>query len=647
MSDNFSGRISRSLRKAAINRKFAADYFPVIEQACTEIEEIRERYSVVPGERVWFAIQTRTSAPTTSNSALLEIRALGRDGTRQSIPGWGFVSGRVGEYHYIEVEEENQPSITKFAVRVPSNVVEVELVGHRWKRDVRTQVVGSITVWNSLPGRIPTTDSGIPIELPADQYMQEEQLPDRTGTVSVRLPIRGGTTAGRVPIAVSYFNGSEEIMPVADMAQHKDHGPIVLFDSEPYSSKMIQFDLTIPDGATEVALKGLDWGSSTPTILNNADLYFSKSSDSEIDQFLTGLESTDRLLVIDTTAPPVGHETLSLRPNNLTLAWAKLGINVIFLPFSSIQDQSMRPIPGVLQVGREMVGRIRDWLVENRQGAMNTYVCSSFPDADSVAAIDVFNALGWNTVYECRDDMEEFNRVGYSKWYNVQLERRVVESANTVTAVSHSLANKLKSLTSNEVDVTVTPNGVSADLIGDCAELRTMMASEHRAQSHVFGYVGHLTDAWFDWDLLITAATARPRYVFEVVGHGIPTGVEFPENVRYLGPKTHEELRSIVANWRAGLIPFIESPLTRSVDPNKIYEYFAWGLPCISAPMGSVHEYVSTYVYRNIDEFLVSLDRVASESVGPKELANMNQFLEECSWAARARQTSELFFRGE
>ena len=54
----------------------------------------------------------------------------------------------------------------------------------------------------------------------------------------------------------------------------------------------------------------------------------------------------------------------------------------------------------------------------------------------------------WHTVYEIRDDMEEFNRVGYSKWYSSQLEIKVAQLADKVVTVSPRLAQKIKIMAS-------------------------------------------------------------------------------------------------------------------------------------------------------------------------------------------------------
>jgi len=53
-------------------------------------------------------------------------------------------------------------------------------------------------------------------------------------------------------------------------------------------------------------------------------------------------------------------------------------------------------------------------------------------------------------------------------------------------------------------------------------------------------------------------------------------------NLFWLGPKPYAEVPSIVRAFRVGLIPFLRTPLTEAVNPVKLYEYAAAGVPCVT-----------------------------------------------------------------
>lgn len=638
--------VSRNLRKLARDARRRKDSLPRLDQKTEEISKFCIEFDVRDTKSVNLAIESRSNAPDESGAALVELRALDKTGARQTISGWGFISARVGEYHYLESQNDEAVALTQFKMNLPSNVAVLEVIGHSWKRAVKTEILGEVLFWEDGHGPLTEMQSGRSIAKSASLYCEQFEVPSGASHASFRLPLRGGKNDARVPFRFEFYKENEKLaLPPANMPQHRTYGPIEIAATQANTTTIAQVRVPIPDKVASLKIAGVDWGENTPEVLNNASVNFEYENTHQIDAFLSELDQCDRLILVDTTAPPVGHTTLSLRPNNLAKAWANLGIKVIFLPFSTIQDQERIPHINILQLSRAEFEPVRNWLFENREGKKNTYVCSSFPSREAVGLIDSFNARGWNTVYECRDDMEEFNRVGYSKWYHPQLERRVVEQAKQVTAVSTSLANKLKSMSRKGIGVVVTPNGVISETIEGGLPLRTTAVAEARAESKTFGYVGHLTGAWFDWDLIIQAATKRPEYKFEIIGHGMPEYLELPSSISYLGPKSHSEIADLVSEWRAGLIPFLRSPLTRSVDPNKVYEYYAWGLPCISAEMGNVKEYPSAKVYRTQEQFIYALDRCVSRNLTSDELNILERFLEECSWTARAHQTSELFFR--
>lgn len=645
MNERPTNKISRGLRRLAGDVPTRTPRMQRIEHPTRSLDTLSQDFEVKSLKTVTFVVESRSNPSNERGAALVEIQGLDKEGIRRNIPGWAYVSARVGEYHYLETHEDTQTAVTKFEINIPEPIVQLKLVGHVWKKDVDTEIIGSIKMLTDVNGPIEFTETARPLEKRADKYAEKIEVPVGASEIDIRLPVYGGKSDARVPFQIQYFDDDDQLMlPESRMPQHQRYGSIELSEIKASATSIAELTIPVPSKAKTLRIAGVDWSSNTPTILDNANVAFRYNPQSVAQQFLEELQAEDRLVVIDTTAPPVGHATLSLRPNNLAKAWSRLGTKVVFLPFSTIQDQEPRPFRNILQVSRADFDFVKGWLVENRTGDMNTYVCSSYPSHVALTLIDSFNARGWNTVYECRDDMEEFNRVGYSKWYHPQLERRVVEKAGQVTAVSYSLANKLKSLTLTSRGVTVTPNGVNTETIEAGASLRTAAIAENRRTSKVFGYVGHLTDAWFDWDLIISAALKRTEYKFEIIGHGKPDHISLPSNVNYLGAKSHEELPAIVSGWRAGLIPFMDSPLTRSVDPNKIYEYYAWGLPCISAEMGSVRDYPQAIVYSGLDEFLAALDFQTQRTVKESDLSEIEEFLKHCSWDNRALQTSNLFF---
>jgi hypothetical protein len=234
------------------------------------------------------------------------------------------------------------------------------------------------------------------------------------------------------------------------------------------------------------------------------------------------------------------------------------------------------------------------------------------------------------TIYDARDEWEEFEKVGQAKWYDIWNEKYIVHNVDYVTAVSWPLATKLDGFEPGE-PVEVVPNALSPHFLSpDYRKKRT--------DKKKVGYFGHLTDSWFDWESLSNIARLRPDYQFEIIGHSEPENLVLPNNVILLGPKTHPEINEIAAEWYVGIIPFKMGKLSDSVDPIKIYEYLALGLPTVSFRMPQIDNYPYTETVENIDDFCSSLDLYIKAEIDQNEIS---KWLENNTWEERVGRILE------
>lgn len=600
------------------------------------IENFELTISAEVGE--WLTIVVESiSSDAIAGAALFELHALTPTGTRVAIPQWGYRSSRIQEYQYISAVETDAIALTSFSVPIPAGASRLKLIGRRWKKDVATSIVGKPVVNSShASGWNFETDTGAKLEYPASRYHQVLTIsPDAMAIqLSVNHIARNQSSSG--PLAIKFLDSdSKELMPTGQLAQHPKHGSISVLQGPQDALTTTLIDLAVPETARYISLTGLEWSNKTARIVGNVHMESLEERQLSVEQFVAAIPSNERLFVVDTTAPPMGHATLGLRPNNLSVAAINHGHWVVFLPFSSLQEFPAHPEDRLYQVPRSDVDRLWSALRAYRKGADDTYICSSFPSFEAVTAAYDLRRLGWKIIYEVRDDMEEFNRVGYSKWYRPILEQKMLSLADKVVSVSRALDEKMAIMQPSLGPHTVIPNGVRQSVIDNASHLRTAGAVLDREESRIAGYIGHLTDSWFDWPLLLTAAQTLPDVIFEIVGHGMPSGLELPSNVLFLGPKSHDELLEIVSRWKVGLIPFKDIPLTHSVDPNKIYEYFAWGLRCITIQMGSVDMYPWTRVYNGHASFVENIRWALETPVTEKHLEQLDEFVKDMSWDSR------------
>lgn len=109
----------------------------------------------------------------------------------------------------------------------------------------------------------------------------------------------------------------------------------------------------------------------------------------------------------------------------------------------------------------------------------------------------------------------------------------------------------------------------------------------------VIGYVGGL-HRHVDFDLLTHMARARPQWSWIYVGSLQTTAgsllAELP-NVRLLGAQPHGELADHIRRFDVCIVPYVDSPYTRTVVPTKINEYLAVGKPVVSTALPAVSDF--------------------------------------------------------
>lgn len=463
-------------------------------------------------------------------------------------------------------------------------------------------------------------------------------VPVGARSLKLNFDIRSSKIPGKQALRVRFLDGDgNENVPARGLSLGDGLGPYTLAKSRETSNVHTSPSIKVPASAKFLEIRGVPF-YRYQVIHNVVPEPVWEIGDvlTSLEQFLVSAEGKP-LVVVDTTAPPVSDDSRALRPNNLSLELAKRGINVVFFPFGKLRDFPSLPHENIFQTDRSDFQRVLLKLISMRGGENNIYCCTSFSSVSAVTTMDLMQHHGWHTVYEVRDDMEEFNRVGYSKWYSPMLERRVVERADMVMSVSPVLADKLQSLVpSSNRTIHVLPNAAPLRTVHEGQPLRNSKTWNERP--YKVGYVGHLTESWFDWARLLRAVQNMPDVQFEIIGHGMPKSIVLPSNATYFGPKSHSELLQFVKEWRVGLIPFQSSPLSRGVDPNKLFEYAAWGLRTVSAPMGSVFDAPSTYVYESDHEFQGAIVHALLTEMTEHEMKVLDDFSAQNTWSNRADQ---------
>jgi glycosyltransferase involved in cell wall biosynthesis len=281
---------------------------------------------------------------------------------------------------------------------------------------------------------------------------------------------------------------------------------------------------------------------------------------------------------------------------------------------------------------RELFGWIAkalELIQSNRQ-----VVISSFPIWTGVARL-LRDKLGSVSVYDCHDLLEGFHDVAPE--ISAQ-ERESFSLADTVLFSADWLAaQKLSEGEGFTSRHCVVRNAVAAeDFPFDAG--RTAGAQGSSSQKTV-GYVGAL-NSWFDVEAVDLAARSHPGWRFLLVGKVASPKIEplrHLPNVTLVGEVPYEELPMWLDQFDVATIPFLVQPLTLATNPVKLYEYFACGLPVVSAPLPEVQRYAPlAYTAANPSQFVGQLEAACAENDFHRR-SERRRIAETESWQLRCR----------
>lgn len=156
-------------------------------------------------------------------------------------------------------------------------------------------------------------------------------------------------------------------------------------------------------------------------------------------------------------------------------------------------------------------------------------------------------------------------------------------------------------------------------------------------------YIGAL-HKWFDVDLVYETAISLPEYSFVIIGpiECDLSQLENLENIFILGKKPHERIAQFLFNADVGIIPFDTTKhkdLVESINPLKLYEYFACGLPVVSMNWPQLEELKSpAFLCNTTEAFIDAIKKASTHS----DLNTFKEFAENSNWTKRVNSVLNI-----
>jgi glycosyltransferase involved in cell wall biosynthesis len=219
-------------------------------------------------------------------------------------------------------------------------------------------------------------------------------------------------------------------------------------------------------------------------------------------------------------------------------------------------------------------------------------------------------------------------------------ERELAARADLVVATAQSLADDVAGqarrllVVRNAVDLSVFQAAVYQ-------AAQPAPSPTTPAPAPCIAYVGAL-GPWFHSAALRAAAERHPEWRIRLAGE-----VEDPEvaalgrlpNVELLGEIPFRDVPAFLSAADVALVPFRDLPLTRAVDPVKLYEALALGLPVVARRLPETARWGEplVFLYDTADDFTGQVERALAAPA--RDLAaERRQAAAGESWDERARE---------
>lgn len=199
-------------------------------------------------------------------------------------------------------------------------------------------------------------------------------------------------------------------------------------------------------------------------------------------------------------------------------------------------------------------------------------------------AVDLISPLKINAlrIYYCVDEWSLLPEKNAKKW--AQMESEMLACVDGVCFTSLDLMARKK----GNLPSLYFPHAVDYDHFNPSKSVETVPHLETLPKP-IIGFFGVIHE-WVDVQAIEFMAKRFPHCSFVLLGISrvdIKSLITLP-NVHAYGFVPYKNLPSYSRYFDVGLIPFVMNNLTKAVNPLKLFEYYALGLPVISSKLPDI-----------------------------------------------------------
>jgi len=237
------------------------------------------------------------------------------------------------------------------------------------------------------------------------------------------------------------------------------------------------------------------------------------------------------------------------------------------------------------------------------------------------------------SLYFCLDDYSLFKGAFNSL---PLFEKKMLEKVDVVFSVSDSLLNNRVPKSGKNYFL---PQGVDFNHFDNTNERSERLAEINKK---VIGFFG-LISTWVNVGLIAKCALRYPDYSFVVIGKA-EQNIEYLlklANVEYKGEIPYQDLPNYAQKFDVGIIPFEINDLTIAVNPIKLIEYLALGIPVVSTRLPEVEKFKDlVFIAQNDDDFIKLIPIALKDNYPERNLLRKSK-AKEFSWEFITEEVSK------
>lgn len=245
-------------------------------------------------------------------------------------------------------------------------------------------------------------------------------------------------------------------------------------------------------------------------------------------------------------------------------------------------------------------------------------------------------------LYYCVDEYTQFE--GFDTQQIARSENELLEKSDIVVTSSQKLHQTKSKIRPDNV---LIRHGVDYDHFSSAwqSQLKTPDDIQH-LKKPVFGFFG-LVHHWIDRSLLANIARLRPQYNFVVIGDckvDVSMLRDLP-NVHLIGRRPYDTLPAYCAAFDAGMLLFTRTAMTQNINPIKMLEYLAAGLPVISTPLPEAQRYRGPInIVETAEQFALACDNVVGRD-DPANRRMISQIVTGETWRTKVDILTETIMK--